>query len=147
MRYLMWMKPPVPWALVHPQGTHCSLFLCMLFCYWLLLWVVMYICTNLTLPLSHSMSRLNWIVLTRTRCLHEQERVLINSEKTVLVGRSHGQRQRAHAQGATPNRKWLELLRFRRRWAKPRPSRSVQSRKGAKDLGQVRKSARETREK
>jgi hypothetical protein len=42
-RCLMWIEPLMPWSSVPPQGTHCSYYLCIFYCYLLFMWVVIHI--------------------------------------------------------------------------------------------------------
>jgi hypothetical protein len=58
-RCLMWMEPLMPWASVSPQGTICSLYLCIFYCCLLLMWVVIHICTYMSSHTSLWFSGLN----------------------------------------------------------------------------------------
>jgi hypothetical protein len=58
-RCLMWMEPLMPWASVPPQGTICSLYLCIFYCCLLLMWVVINICTYMSSHTSLWFSGLN----------------------------------------------------------------------------------------
>jgi hypothetical protein len=42
---LVWMEPLLPWASIHLHGTICSLYLCIFYCYLLLMWVLIHTCT------------------------------------------------------------------------------------------------------
>jgi hypothetical protein len=58
-RCLVWMKPLMPWASVPPQGTICSLYLCIFYCCLLLMCVVIHICTYMSSHTSLWFSVLN----------------------------------------------------------------------------------------